>query len=68
MDVCKSLFHSERHGLSLIGCWFPVPPHAGRERGLRSLFAGVAPRALRAGPSVGIVVSFYEVMKRVLEK
>ncbi|KAL2661599.1 hypothetical protein AAZV13_03G212000 [Glycine max] len=34
-----------------------------RDGGLRGLFTGVAPRVGRAGPSVGIVVSFYEVVK-----
>ncbi|KAF5731225.1 mitochondrial carrier protein MTM1 [Tripterygium wilfordii] len=37
-----------------------------RDGGLRRLFTGVGPRVARAGPSVGIVVSFYEVMKYVL--
>ncbi|KAJ7563762.1 hypothetical protein O6H91_03G125300 [Diphasiastrum complanatum] len=34
-----------------------------REEGLRGLFGGVVPRVARAGPSVGIVVSFYELLK-----
>uniref|UniRef100_A0A7N0U683 Mitochondrial carrier protein n=2 Tax=Kalanchoe fedtschenkoi TaxID=63787 RepID=A0A7N0U683_KALFE len=34
-----------------------------RSAGLKGLFAGVGPRVGRAGPSVGIVVSFYEVVK-----
>ncbi|XP_028770340.1 mitochondrial carrier protein MTM1-like isoform X2 [Neltuma alba] len=34
-----------------------------RDGGLRGLFTGVGPRLGRAGPSVGIVVSFYEVVK-----
>ncbi|XP_028791955.1 mitochondrial carrier protein MTM1 isoform X3 [Neltuma alba] len=34
-----------------------------RDGGLRGLFTGVGPRVGRAGPSVGIVVSFYEVVK-----
>ncbi|XP_004494794.3 mitochondrial carrier protein MTM1 isoform X1 [Cicer arietinum] len=34
-----------------------------RDGGLRGLFTGVVPRVGRAGPSVGIVVSFYEVVK-----
>ena len=38
-----------------------------RDGGLRGLFTGVAPRVGRAGPSVGIVVSFYEVVKYVLQ-
>ncbi|KAK4268851.1 hypothetical protein QN277_022082 [Acacia crassicarpa] len=37
-----------------------------RDGGLRGLFAGVGPRVGRAGPSVGIVVSFYEVVKYTL--
>ncbi|KAL7003550.1 hypothetical protein U1Q18_004702 [Sarracenia purpurea var. burkii] len=37
-----------------------------RDGGVRGLFMGVGPRVGRAGPSVGIVVSFYEVVKYVL--
>ncbi|KAL2922203.1 Mitochondrial carrier protein MTM1 [Bienertia sinuspersici] len=37
-----------------------------RDGGMKGLFAGVGPRVGRAGPSVGIVVSFYEVVKYVL--
>ncbi|XP_059667188.1 mitochondrial carrier protein MTM1-like isoform X2 [Cornus florida] len=37
-----------------------------RDGGMRGLFTGVGPRVGRAGPSVGIVVSFYEVVKYVL--
>ncbi|KAH1196125.1 Mitochondrial carrier protein MTM1 [Glycine max] len=37
-----------------------------RDGGLRGLFTGVGPRVGRAGPSVGIVVSFYEVVKEKL--
>lgn len=33
---------------------------------MRGLFTGAGPRVGRAGPSVGIVVSFYEVVKYVL--
>ncbi|XP_078431631.1 mitochondrial carrier protein MTM1-like isoform X2 [Wolffia australiana] len=39
-----------------------------RESGARGLFTGVGPRVARAGPSVGIVVSFYEVVKHVLHQ
>ncbi|KMZ56459.1 putative Mitochondrial carrier protein [Zostera marina] len=39
-----------------------------RDRGVRGLFTGIGPRVGRAGPSVGIVVSFYEVMKYGLNK
>ncbi|KAK7397409.1 hypothetical protein VNO78_18580 [Psophocarpus tetragonolobus] len=38
-----------------------------RDGGLRGLFAGVGPRVGRAGPSVGIVISFYEVVKYALQ-
>ncbi|MED6196803.1 Carrier protein, mitochondrial [Stylosanthes scabra] len=37
-----------------------------RDGGMRGLFTGLGPRVGRAGPSVGIVVSFYEVVKFVL--
>lgn len=37
-----------------------------RDGGMKGLFTGVGPRVARAGPSVGIVVSFYEVVKYVL--
>ncbi|TKY74132.1 Mitochondrial carrier protein MTM1 [Spatholobus suberectus] len=37
-----------------------------RGGGLKGLFTGFGPRVGRAGPSVGIVVSFYEVVKFVL--
>ncbi|XP_076897203.1 mitochondrial carrier protein MTM1-like [Bidens hawaiensis] len=37
-----------------------------RDGGIKGLFTGVGPRVARAGPSVGIVVSFYEVVKYVL--
>ncbi|KAI5059114.1 hypothetical protein GOP47_0025433 [Adiantum capillus-veneris] len=39
-----------------------------REGGLTGLFMGVIPRVARAGPSVGIVVSFYEVVKYAIHK
>ncbi|XP_009788093.1 mitochondrial carrier protein MTM1 [Nicotiana tabacum] len=37
-----------------------------RDGGLKGLFTGVGPRVARAGPSVGIVISFYEVVKYML--
>lgn len=37
-----------------------------RDGRMKGLFTGVGPRVGRAGPSVGIVVSFYEVVKYVL--
>ncbi|KAA8533648.1 hypothetical protein F0562_030918 [Nyssa sinensis] len=37
-----------------------------RDGGMKGLFTGVGPRVGRAGPSVGIVISFYEVVKYVL--
>ncbi|KAG6582646.1 Mitochondrial carrier protein MTM1, partial [Cucurbita argyrosperma subsp. sororia] len=37
-----------------------------RDGGMKGMFTGIGPRVGRAGPSVGIVVSFYEVMKYAL--
>ncbi|XP_057727409.1 mitochondrial carrier protein MTM1 [Arachis stenosperma] len=37
-----------------------------RDGGMKGLFTGLGPRIGRAGPSVGIVVSFYEVVKFAL--
>ncbi|PIN00570.1 Mitochondrial carrier protein CGI-69 [Handroanthus impetiginosus] len=37
-----------------------------RDGGIKGLFTGAGPRVARAGPSVGIVVSFYEVVKYIL--
>lgn len=39
-----------------------------RSGGPKGLFTGVGPRVARAGPSVGIVVSFYEVVKYALHQ
>ncbi|AQK52206.1 mitochondrial carrier protein CGI-69 isoform X1 [Zea mays] len=39
-----------------------------RSGGMKGLFAGVGPRVARAGPSVGIVISFYEVVKYALHQ
>lgn len=55
-DPVKALRMTTRQ--TLIEIW--------RDGGMRGLFAGVGPRVARAGPSVGIVVSFYEVVKYVL--
>lgn len=37
-----------------------------RDGRIKGMFTGIGPRVGRAGPSVGIVVSFYEVMKYAL--
>ncbi|KAG1335159.1 putative Mitochondrial thiamine diphosphate carrier 2 [Cocos nucifera] len=37
-----------------------------RKEGVKGTFTGVGPRVGRAGPSVGIVVSFYEIVKYAL--
>ncbi|KAJ7561376.1 hypothetical protein O6H91_03G026200 [Diphasiastrum complanatum] len=39
-----------------------------RVEGIRGLFMGFAPRVARGGPFVGIVVSFYEVLKYLLHQ
>ncbi|CAI8598413.1 unnamed protein product [Vicia faba] len=56
MDHVRALKMTTRQ--TLIGIW--------RDGGLKGLFTGFGPRVGRAGPSVGIVVSFYEVVKYVL--
>ncbi|KAJ6829463.1 putative mitochondrial carrier protein MTM1 [Iris pallida] len=47
-------------GQTLVEIW--------RDGGLKGLFMGVGPRVARAGPSVGIVLSFYEVVKFALRQ
>lgn len=37
-----------------------------RDGGTKGMLIGIGPRVARAGPSVGIVVSFYEVVKYAL--
>lgn len=39
-----------------------------RDGGLKGLFTGIGPRVARTGPSVGIVVSFYEVVKYMIHR
>uniref|UniRef100_A0ACD5VEL2 Uncharacterized protein n=1 Tax=Avena sativa TaxID=4498 RepID=A0ACD5VEL2_AVESA len=39
-----------------------------RNEGMKGLFRGAGPRMARAGPSVGIVVSSYEVVKYIIHK
>jgi len=39
-----------------------------RKEGINGLFRGAGPRMGRAGPSVGIVVSSYEVVKHILHR
>lgn len=57
-DPIRALRMTTRHTLQEV--W--------RDGGMKGLFAGVGPRIGRAGPSVGIVVSFYEVVKYVLHR
>ncbi|RWW15083.1 hypothetical protein GW17_00021099 [Ensete ventricosum] len=47
-------------------CWSTLEPVM--SGGIKGLFTGVGPRVGRAGPSVGIVVSFYEVVKYALHR
>ncbi|CAA0830860.1 Mitochondrial carrier protein MTM1 [Striga hermonthica] len=55
-DPARALKMTTRH--TLLEVW--------RSGGIKGLFTGVGPRVGRAGPSVGIVVSFYEVVKYAL--
>uniref|UniRef100_A0A1J3F921 Mitochondrial carrier protein MTM1 n=1 Tax=Noccaea caerulescens TaxID=107243 RepID=A0A1J3F921_NOCCA len=57
-DPCRAMRMTTRQ--TLIEVW--------RDGGMRGLFMGMGPRVARAGPSVGIVVSFYEVVKYVLHR
>lgn len=57
-DPTKALKMTTRQ--TLVDVW--------RNGGIKGLFTGVGPRVGRAGPSVGIVVSFYEVVKYVLHQ
>lgn len=55
-DPARQMMMTTRH--TLIEIW--------RDGGLKGLFTGISPRVARAGPSVGIVVSSYELMKYAL--
>ncbi|CAF2244864.1 BnaA08g13960D [Brassica napus] len=57
-DPCRAMRMTTRQ--TLIEVW--------RDGGMRGLFTGVGPRVARAGPSVGIVISFYEVVKYALHR
>ncbi|CAH8385304.1 unnamed protein product [Eruca vesicaria subsp. sativa] len=57
-DPCRAMRMTTRQ--TLIEVW--------RDGGMRGLFTGIGPRVARAGPSVGIVVSFYEVVKYALHR
>ncbi|XP_057533678.1 mitochondrial carrier protein MTM1 isoform X1 [Amaranthus tricolor] len=55
-DPARQMRMTTRH--TLMEIW--------RDGGLKGLFTGISPRVARAGPSVGIVVSSYELMKYAL--
>ncbi|KAK9121703.1 hypothetical protein Syun_019320 [Stephania yunnanensis] len=57
-DPSRALSMNTR--LTLIEVW--------RNGGMKGLFTGVGPRIARVGPSTGIVVSFYEVVKYMLHQ
>ncbi|KAF3573244.1 hypothetical protein F2Q69_00060416 [Brassica cretica] len=57
-DPCRAMRMTTRQ--TLIEVW--------RDGGMRGLFTGIGPRVARAGPSVGIVISFYEVVKYALHR
>ncbi|XP_074328594.1 mitochondrial carrier protein MTM1-like isoform X2 [Apium graveolens] len=55
-DSSRALKMTTKH--TLVEMW--------SDGGIKGLFAGVGPRVARTGPSVGIVVTFYEVVKYAL--
>ncbi|KAK6141048.1 hypothetical protein DH2020_025208 [Rehmannia glutinosa] len=63
-DTSRALKMTTRQ--TLIEIWRYPLESLSIDGGIRGLFTGVGPRVARAGPSVGIVVSFYEVVKFVL--
>lgn len=52
--------------LSILMKLIAFKPVMDRNGGIKGMFTGIGPRVARAGPSVGIVVSFYEVVKYTL--
>ncbi|XP_065868613.1 mitochondrial carrier protein MTM1 [Euphorbia lathyris] len=69
LDVAKTRRQIERDPLRALQMTTrQVLKEVWRDGGMKALFTGVGPRVGRAGPSVGIVVSFYEVVKHVLHQ
>nr|XP_043621110.1 mitochondrial carrier protein MTM1 [Erigeron canadensis] len=67
LDVAKTRRQIEKdHARALTMTTRQTLVEIWRDGGIKGLFTGVGPRVARAGPSVGIVVSFYEVVKYVL--
>ena len=54
--------------IDLLLAYIVLPHVSGRSGGMKGLFTCVGPRVARAGPSVGIVISFYEVVKYALHQ
>ncbi|KAF2315510.1 hypothetical protein GH714_039968 [Hevea brasiliensis] len=69
LDVAKTRRQIEKDPIrALRMTTWQVLSDVWRDGGMKALFTGVGPRVARAGPSVGIVVSFYEVVKYVLQR
>lgn len=66
ISVPKNIFSKEKGRCTLFTSTWIEDFVWCRDGGMKGLFTGVGPRVARAGPSVGIVVSFYEVAKYVL--
>uniref|UniRef100_A0A6N2KA16 Mitochondrial carrier protein MTM1 n=1 Tax=Salix viminalis TaxID=40686 RepID=A0A6N2KA16_SALVM len=64
LDVAKTRRQIEKDPIRALR----MTTRANIDGGIRALFTGVGPRVARAGPSVGIVVSFYEVVKYALHR
>ncbi|GKV31282.1 hypothetical protein SLEP1_g39989 [Rubroshorea leprosula] len=69
LDVAKTRRQIEKDPMRALGMTTrQTLMEVWRDGGIKGLFTGVGPRVGRAGPSVGIVVSFYEVVKYVLHQ
>ena len=68
MDVIKTrLQTAERSGNpAAVSTTWQMFRHIYKNEGVRGLFAGGGPRTIRSGPSCAIVLSSYELLKRIL--
>lgn len=65
LDVVKTRVQLNHKGQTGQVPLFQTLRHIARDNGVRGLFTGVGPRAVRAAPACAIVVASYEVIKSV---